>query len=251
MNELIAIYKKIGETPLQALERLRATRPQYGTAVLSYAGRLDPLARGVMLVLVGDANLERQKYLSLDKTYFVRILFGIATDTQDVLGVVRDIEPTELDTSLLQSLVNKNIGKFAQSYPAFSAKTVGGVALHTLSRSGSDVSLPEHNVEIYQAELVDTGLITKDDIYNETLEKISLVTAPDFRQKEILRFWKKRLKLVSAISFPFADIRLTVSSGFYVRQYASDLGAELGLPALAYQITREKVGQFGVGDCVL
>ena len=74
MDQTLTIYKNEGETPLECLERFRVEQPIYKDAVLSYAGRLDPMAEGVMLVLVDEENKNREKYLSLDKTYEVEIL---------------------------------------------------------------------------------------------------------------------------------------------------------------------------------
>ena len=56
MSSVLTIYKNKGETPLQALSRLRKEKPELEKETLSYAGRLDPLAEGLMLVLIGDAN---------------------------------------------------------------------------------------------------------------------------------------------------------------------------------------------------
>ena len=58
----IVIYKKVGETPLEALDRLRKIKPEYREETLSYAGRLDPVAEGVMLVLVGEECKNKEKY---------------------------------------------------------------------------------------------------------------------------------------------------------------------------------------------
>ena len=84
---MLNVYKNIGETPLECLNRLRGQYPEYKDVPLSYAGRLDPMAEGVLLVLVGEENKKREKYLSLDKEYTTDILFGFATDTYDVLGL--------------------------------------------------------------------------------------------------------------------------------------------------------------------
>ncbi len=107
MKEIISIYKKLGETPLECLNRLRLEKPDYKEAVLSYAGRLDPMAEGVLLVLVGEENKNREKYLSLSKTYIVEILWGIETDTYDLLGRVSSEK--ELHCHSLQELYTFHI----------------------------------------------------------------------------------------------------------------------------------------------
>ena len=55
---------------------------------MTYAGRLDPMASGVLLVLAGEETKNKDKYLGLDKEYDFEILFGFATDTYDILGKV-------------------------------------------------------------------------------------------------------------------------------------------------------------------
>ena len=76
MKNIINIYKKAGETPLEAINRLRSRRPEYQDVKITYAGRLDPLAEGVLILLAGDAVYEKEKYLKLDKEYEAEILFG-------------------------------------------------------------------------------------------------------------------------------------------------------------------------------
>ena len=72
----IAIYKKIGQTPLMALENLRFENPEWVDLPMTYAGRLDPTAEGLLLVLVGEDCKEKDKYLGLSKEYELSILFG-------------------------------------------------------------------------------------------------------------------------------------------------------------------------------
>ena len=87
-GQVLNLYKQSGETPRERLERLRVQRPHYEHEVLSYAGRLDPMAEGVLLCLVGSANKRREAYLELSKEYVLDVLFGFSTDTYDVLGRV-------------------------------------------------------------------------------------------------------------------------------------------------------------------
>ena len=91
---LFYVNKPVCWTPLQCIDVLR-TKTWYmnnckvvGTMKLGYSGRLDPLARGLMVILVGSANLNRTYFDKLDKAYRFTVLFGYATDTQDLLGLV-------------------------------------------------------------------------------------------------------------------------------------------------------------------
>src|SRR5882724_588569 len=111
---MVCIYKQKGETPLQALNRLRVEKPEYMEATLSYAGRLDPMAEGVMVVLVGDENKEREKYLGLDKVYVTEVLFGVSTDTADILGKIKKYKNKKIEKLQIKKLLQKSIGKFEQ-----------------------------------------------------------------------------------------------------------------------------------------
>jgi tRNA pseudouridine(55) synthase len=242
----ITIYKAQGETPLQALERFRIEKPEYAYEKLSYAGRLDPMAEGLMLVLVGEENKEREKYLGLDKTYVTEILFGVSTDTGDVLGLVKEINTNTFDTSELEITLKKSTGKFSQRYPVYSSKSFDKDYKSVHDGKLSDET---HGVEMYSAELLDVTEITAIDLLEQIKEGIAKVTG-DFRQEIILEKWQEKLNPKNSISnlfFTCAKIRLQVSSGFYVRQCAEDVGAQLGrLPALALSILRERVGDYSL-----
>lgn len=240
MGSVLTIYKKKGETPLQALYRLRRERPELEKEILSYAGRLDPLAEGLMLVLVGGANKEREKYLGLDKTYIAEILLGVSTDTHDLLGLVNEIKEESIDEKKFIEWVTSFLGKFSQKYPAFSSKTVGGVQLHELSRNGKVVYIPEHEVFLNKFTVISHRKITTKDILQNALFSVDLVSG-DFRQEEIKNKWELLLKNKN-IELELFEVELQVSSGFYVRQFTYDLGEKLGVPALAYSIKRTRVG---------
>ncbi len=242
MGSVLTIYKKKGETPLQSLSRLRKERPELEKEILSYAGRLDPLAEGLMLVLVGDANKEREKYLGLDKTYIAEILFGISTDTHDLLGLVNEIKEGLVGGEKFNEMANTFLGKFSQKYPAFSSKTVGGVQLHELSRKGEAVDIPEHEVSLNKITVISQRKIKSGEVLQNTLFSIGLVSG-DFRQDEIKNKWELLLENKN-IEFDLFEVELQVSSGFYVRQFAYALGEKLGAPALAYSIKRTRVGEW-------
>ena len=98
------IDKHVGETPLVALERFRlAQHIPFGTP-LAYAGRLDPMASGKLLILIGDECKVQEKYHSLDKEYHVEVLLGVSSDSGDVLG-------------LLSPCVQKLVKKSSRSIP--------------------------------------------------------------------------------------------------------------------------------------
>lgn len=86
---LLKIYKNAGETPLEAIGRIRDKFPDFSAEKMTYAGRLDPLAEGVLLILVGEECKNKAEYLGLDKEYEVEFLLEFKTDTGDVMGMIK------------------------------------------------------------------------------------------------------------------------------------------------------------------
>jgi tRNA pseudouridine55 synthase len=69
MEQVITVNKPIGLTPLQAVTQFRKKFPLYASEKIGYAGRLDPMAEGLLLLLVGDNNKTKEQYEQLDKEY--------------------------------------------------------------------------------------------------------------------------------------------------------------------------------------
>lgn len=271
INGLIPIYKNIGETPLECLNRLRGFSPMLKNATLSYAGRLDPLAEGLLLVLVGDFNKEREKYLSLDKTYEVDILFGISTDTGDVLGLIKN---KDLDFFLNNSLSDRDeqkikkfeekaeekikdfVGKINFPYPAYSSKTVDGKPLFQYAREGSidDIEVPTKEADIYSIKLMNFIEINFKDLLSNVEKKIDSVKG-DFRQEEILNEWKKLLGQMNQKDqagkntiFLIMKIKCECSSGAYMRTLSEEIGKSLSVPALAFGIKRTAIDNLNLKE---
>ena len=86
-KDLHLLYKNLGETPHEAILRYKKDHPEHKDLTMTYAGRLDPMAEGVLLVLSGDLVFEKDKFLDLPKNYEFEILWGFETDTLDLLGL--------------------------------------------------------------------------------------------------------------------------------------------------------------------
>ncbi len=261
------INKEVGETPLAALERYRLANPELKDVSMTYAGRLDPMAEGELLILIGDECHKKEKYLGLDKEYEVEIVFGIETDTYDALGLVqgggynggennggaedwRDFE--EGLGSAISSLTpsDKKVVTFIQQYPPYSSKTVNGVQLHALARAGElPEEMPTKEVKIYELEVLNRGEISAKELEKVILDKISLVEG-DFRQEEIKNLWKATLEdkekeeeenKEMKMAYPIIKLRVKCSSGTYMRSLANRMGQELGTGAFALSINRTKI----------
>ncbi|MEX0918493.1 MAG: hypothetical protein WDZ85_00785 [Candidatus Paceibacterota bacterium] len=243
-GKVIAVYKPFGLTPLATLHRLREKYPEYRDVKLSYAGRLDPLAEGIMPVLIGEANYDREKYLGLDKEYEFTILFGVRTDTGDVLGRITDTgEAKNLTAIALEKFLADNLGTIDQTYPAYSAPIIAGKKSF------------RKQVKIYQAEVLHFSHQSAGDVVVEILAKLerfnNLNPGQNFRQSEILTGWQKLADTLPAdLVWARAEVKLAASSGTYVRVLAERAGQALGCPALALAINRTKVGGYEVSQAL-
>ena len=219
------VYKRVGETPLECLERFRVENGISNSIPMTYAGRLDPLAEGALLILIGEECKKKDEYLGFDKEYEVEILFGIKTDTYDPLGLITDVKKVHED----EIDFNKYICKFRQEYPAYSSKVI--------AMKDVPEELPSREVEIYSIDVLDSYKILGSEVYKKALEKVSLVIG-DFRQQKIAEGWSSFVKKYSEENFKIMRIKVTCSSGTYMRSLANNLGG------LAFSIKRTAIGAY-------
>jgi len=244
LKQTYIIWKNLGETPLEALQRLAEELSIPAEIPLTYAGRLDPAAEGLLIILVGDECNKKEEYTKLSKTYMAEILIGVSTDTFDLLGIPKLGTEGKNILKKAQEYLDEHVGKFIQKYPAYSSKTVDGTQLHTHARNGTDVELPEHEVELISYEDLSVEEILSEDVLVRVGEVTATVTG-DFRQAEIAQAWAdahlpEKLQLL--------EITLTVGSGFYIRQLAEDLGKRLGTGACLYSLIRTQIGEYHKAD---
>jgi tRNA pseudouridine55 synthase len=210
MNGVLVVDKPLGPTSHDVVARVRRA---IGISRIGHTGTLDPLATGVLPLVVGRATRLAQ-FLSIDeKEYVAAIRLGYATTTYDAEDrVVRDergdpvlmLPPARLalvsDTDLLEALDDFK-GTYWQVPPPFSAKKIGGTPAYLLARLRKDVELRPSEVTVRELELLNhvAGLVT---------------------------------------------LRIVSSSGFYVRSLAQDLGQRLGCGAHLETLRRTRAGEF-------
>jgi len=252
VKKVIILHKKEGETPLKALEDFKKKNPQYKDVSMTYAGRLDPMASGILLILAGTKIKDKEKYLALDKEYNFSVLFGFSTDTYDILGKVSEVgDDAKKQYPLTKNIeieIQKNLkyfkGSLKQEYPIYSSKTVNGKPLFSYARSGQSVKIPSKNIIIKKLFLNKIKKTDSQKLFLQIEKRINKVVG-DFRQKEILKIWKQKLLSKKAPdSFYVADFNIKCSSGTYVRQIANSLGKKMNIPALAFFINRTKIGKY-------
>ena len=176
----------MGETPLECLGRLQTDNPKYEDVKLTYAGRLDPMAEGELLVLVGEECKDKDNYLGLDKEYEFEVLLGFETDTNDILGLLQGVQSPKVgredyDVGRHQGKMERFLesikGKQMQKYPAFSSKTIEGKPMFELAKVGKleGKEIPKREIEIYEADFIKSYWITGSDLKTDVLKRILLV----------------------------------------------------------------------------
>lgn len=147
----LVIDKPRGKTSHDVVD---AVRHLAGFRQIGHLGTLDPLATGVLVLLLGRATRLVQFYNGRRKRYSAGFRFGFATDTYDSDGTAQgpDSAPT-LDGAKLEELAAERIGRFEQMPPAFSAKKVQGRPAYELARKKQAFELKPVEVELFEYKL--------------------------------------------------------------------------------------------------
>lgn len=234
---MLITNKKVGETPLELIDRIRLESPELASERLSYAGRLDPMAEGQMLIIVGNENNERDKFLGFDKEYEAEFLFGVSTDTGDVLGLITDVKEAEISFEEISAVVQDFTKIKSQKYPWFSSKTVFGIKLFDHFKKGNlDIERPTRDVEIKSVEILDYSDKSTEEIKNYIFESINKVNG-DFRQKETIERWREFFSKNSRPTLKTLKIKILVSSGTYIRA----LTENFPIPTTLLKLNRTKI----------
>ncbi len=257
MKKYLTIEKELGETPLEALDRLRQQEALAESVPLAYAGRLDPMASGKLLVLVGDECKRQSRYHSLDKEYEFEVLLGIESDTGDILGLTETSGSPSMDIHEvdIQKVISSLRGTISFPYPTFSSKTVRGkpLFLWTLEKRLDEIEIPIATTTLYSLTYQGSFSVSKQELFKtveERIGKITPVTAEskalgeDFRRIPILDKWKKNTEETPQPSFQVLRFKTTCSSGTYIRSLAPHIAKLLGATGLAYRIHRTKIGHY-------
>jgi tRNA pseudouridine55 synthase len=149
----LVVNKPKGKTSHDVVD---AVRHLAGFRQIGHLGTLDPLATGVLVLLLGRATRLVQFYAGRRKRYAAGFRFGFATDTYDSDGEAQgpDAAPI-LDAAVLEQLAAERIGRFEQVPPSFSAKKVQGRPAYELARKKKPVELKAVEVELYEYKLVE------------------------------------------------------------------------------------------------
>ncbi len=151
MQGLLPINKPQGITSFSAVSAIKRAAKEKR---VGHTGTLDPLATGVLPVLLGRATALSSLMLDADKRYIAKIKLGITTDTDDITGEIISEKKAFVTNDELLSALNAFTGRISQIPPMYSALKRNGVRLYELAREGKKVEIPPRKVEIYEIKLL-------------------------------------------------------------------------------------------------
>ena len=149
MNGILLIDKPAGWTSMDVCAKLRGALREKR---VGHSGTLDPMATGLLVVLLGRATRAAQYAEAQRKTYEARIRFGVVTDTQDVTGTVLETHCADVSDAALEAVLAGFRGEIDQIPPMYSALKVNGQKLYDLARKGREVERQPRRVTVYALE---------------------------------------------------------------------------------------------------
>ncbi len=212
MDGVLVVDKPPGLTSHDVVVRVRRA---LGVRRVGHIGTLDPMATGVLPLVVGRATRLATLLAVGHKVYEGAVLLGVATDTYDVTGTVTADARDQAGTGPVRApsrpeverVAEAFVGTFTQRPPPFSAKKIGGVRAYRLARRRQPVNPTPVEVTVHALDILD-------------------VTASHIR------------------------CRVSCEPGFYMRALAHDLGAALGCGACLESLRRERSGAFDLDQAV-
>ena len=179
-------------------------------AKVGHTGTLDPIATGVLPLLIGNATKISKYLINHDKTYIAELKLGIKTDTADSEGkIVEERKVPEFTEEQVKSVLNSIIGKQKQVPPMYSAIKVNGRKLYEYARKGKKVEINPRIIEIYNAKLIEFD-----------------------KSNNIVKF------------------ELKCSKGTYVRTVCEEIAEKLGTVGFMKELRRIQVGEFNIENAV-
>jgi tRNA pseudouridine55 synthase len=205
MDGVIIVDKKEGMT---SFDVVREVRKEYGEKKVGHIGTLDPLASGVLPVLLGKATKLSNFLMEHDKDYIAKLTLGLKTDTGDREGNVilkKDIDESKVTKVNIINVLNSFLGTSFQVPPMYSAIKVNGKKLYELAREGKEVEREKRKIFVSNIDLIQVD-------GNEITFKV------------------------------------TCSKGTYIRTLCEDIAENLGTCGYMSYLRRTRVGNFRIED---
>lgn len=245
-SKIIPIWQPVGFSTHIIAKKVS----QYYEQTTSHTGTVDPMAEGVVIVLVGDERNKKYEYAKWQKEYVFEVAFGIKTDSYDGLGLTEDTSIKRPDTKELlnkfEDIPEEFIGDYTQDYPPYSAKSVEGKPLHWYARKNKldEVTIPQKSGEIYDLEVLEKREETLSEIVSNVLSKVEKVTG-NLRQEKVKQNWQDILEANdSNQKIPIVKFRVVMSKGLYIRSLSQDIAEKLNANGFVYSLVRTRNGAY-------
>ncbi|RGD75588.1 tRNA pseudouridine(55) synthase TruB [Anaerofustis stercorihominis] len=155
LNGVICINKEQDMTSHDVCFKVRKI---LGTKKVGHSGTLDPMAEGVMGVLVGRSTKLSSYITSFDKEYIAGIKFGKDSDSYDIWTDMKDVLIPDFTQEDFKKVINRFVGDITQTPPIYSAIKVKGKPLYKYALNGEEVEIPSREVYIDSIEIIETNL---------------------------------------------------------------------------------------------
>jgi tRNA pseudouridine55 synthase len=149
---LLLINKPKGISSFDVIRRLRSITAK---TKIGHAGTLDPLASGLMLMLLGDTTKQAAAFSGLDKTYIATVALGGVSSTGDSEGLLSDGSDRRPSLEELERVLATFVGTITQTPPVYSAIKIAGREAYKRARAGETFEMPKRHVTVYKIRLLD------------------------------------------------------------------------------------------------
>lgn len=252
---MIEVYKEYGQILSSLTEQVKR---ENNNQKISFVGRLDPMASGKMIYLIGEECKKMDEYIKVDKVYSFELLLGLSTDTDDILGLIKNQQNLTLNEKLENNIINVlqkyNNYTYNQKYPNYSSYVIKKDGLRKplwyFEKKGTltNDDIPSHKITIKSLKInnkTDFEIITNYKSFIDDINKLETKENIDLRKDKILQqylLYEKNIKNKNIENISFIKIPLIahVTSGTYIRKLCNDIGKDLNIPALALHIKREE-----------
>ena len=215
---LILVYKKKGKTSRNVVENISK---KYGVKA-GHIGTLDPMAKGLLPVLVGNTCKLSKYLMEHDKTYLVEMKFGYNTETLDIEGEILEEDKSFRENNIVDNeffdmiiiAMKKELGTKKQIPPIYSAKKLNGKKLYEIARKDKEKAI---------------------EMAKEKVKEITIYNMYDISLKEL---WDNDPKDI-VLSF-----KVECSSGTYIRSLVRDIAENMGTIAIMTDLRRIAVGNY-------
>ena len=221
---VVPVYKPRGITSTHVV---RALKRAGGFARIGHGGTLDPLAEGVLPILVGPATRMTEHLHAGSKTYLAAVLFGATSATCDLGGEIVDSGSSIPAPWRVRDALRLFRGPIIQTPPRYSAVRVGGRRAYSRARAGENVDVPARSVTIHRLRAIEFA-------YWNSREMAST----------------GRLAGLGGRGRLVAALEVVCGTGTYIRALARDLGRSVGSGAVLVGLLRSRVGPFAAASAV-